>query len=284
MIKKLLYRSTFILLFVFAFSGISQAQLNETIRTGRPGQSINPFTTGKGVLQFQQGYVYDKSETETDPNRLIFFDGRSESSTFENVIRYGITERIEINAAIDYKWNYTKPTDLIAAGNQSYLSTLDIGGRIRATNQDGFWPNAAVQAQLGMGQYFEGGDFTVMDIKITGAFSWDLFQNQGLTLNLIPIINIDGFSSSRVDYTLAYSWSITNKWGVFIENYGTLYFDPITTNFFDTYIDGGFSYLVNNNVQLDVLGGYGSNQIADGTTQESFFAGAGISWRILTAK
>ena len=124
MIQKFFVRSSFALLFVLAFSGFAQAQFNETIRTGRPGQSINPFTVGRGMLQFQQGYTFDKSETETDANRLMFMNGVRENSTFENVIRYGIMERVEINAAIDYKWNYVRldnggtPT----SGNQSYLS------------------------------------------------------------------------------------------------------------------------------------------------------------------
>ncbi len=284
MIKKLPFRSIFFLLFILAFTGFVEAQFNETIRTGRPGQSINPFTTGKGVLQFQQGYVFDKSESKTEPNRLTFMNVLAENSTFENVIRYGIAERIEINAAIDYKWNYVKTDDSTFAVRQNYLNTLDIGGRMHISDQNAFWPNTALQVRLGMGQYFEGGDFEVKDVKVTGAFGWDLWENHGLTINLIPIINIDGIESSRMNYTLAYSWNFTDKWGVFIENYGTLYFDPIINNTFDTYLDGGFSYLVNNNVQLDVLGGYGSNQISDGTTQKSFFVGVGISWRILTAK
>src|SRR5690606_721302 len=106
-----------------------------------------------------------------------------------------------------------------------------------------------------------GGGFTVMDVKITGAFSWSLWENHGLTINLIPIFNINGNAPTRNDYTLAYSWSFADKWAVFIENYGTVYFNAMHTDYFNTYVDGGFSYLVNNNVQLDVLGGYGSNQI-----------------------
>ncbi|AEV31125.1 hypothetical protein Oweho_0103 [Owenweeksia hongkongensis DSM 17368] len=291
MINKFLNRSRLVLLFVFAFSGIIQAQYNETIRTGRPGQSINPFTTGKGILQFQQGYVYDQEKADIDPNTLsLDRDGIAKNSTFENVIRYGIAENIEINAAVDYKWeNWRYYSNLPDEDIQSnYLSTFDIGARMHLVGQNKGVPDIAVQARLGMGQYFQNGEFEVKDVKITGAFAWQLTERNGLTVNIIPIIDIAGFESSKINYTLAYSYAITDKLGVFIENYGTIFLESDVNNGsyedFRTYFDGGFSYLISNNVQLDILGGYGYNRPLVGTPIESYFVSAGISWRILTAK
>lgn len=287
MTYQFLNRSAFVLLFILVCVGFSQGQFNETIRTGRPGQSINPYTTGKGVLQFQQGYIYESAELEIDPSFLTFpvEDIAGNASTFENVIRYGITENVEINAAINYNW-FSNDFDFGSLDTQitgDYLSVADIGARIHLADNKGLLPDIALQARLGMAQNGDEGDFEIQNVQVTGAFFWQLTDKQGVTVNLIPIIAINDGASSQVNYTLAYGLSITDKLGVFIENYGSLYFDALNDSF-DTYFDGGVSYLVNNNVQLDLLGGYAKNQVDSGVKESKYFISAGVSWRILTAK
>jgi hypothetical protein len=57
--------------------------------------------------------------------------------------------------------------------------------------------------------------------------------------------------------------------GVFIENYGNL-----QQSDFDSFLDGGIAYLINNNLQLDLYSGFGKNDEV-----KDFFVSAGISWR-----
>jgi hypothetical protein len=44
---------------------------------------------------------------------------------------------------------------------------------------------------------------------------------------------------------------------------------------FNPYFDGGFGYFVNNDLQLDVLGGYAANN-----NVEEYFVSVGLSWRL----
>lgn len=287
MTNQFLDRAAFVVLLMFVCVGFSQAQFNETIRTGRPGQSINPYTTGKGVLQFQQGYVFESAKLDFDPSSLTFPVENAEGnmSLFENVIRYGIGENIEINAAVNYNWfkHEIEAGRLDSQITGNYLSAADIGARVHLADNKGLMPDIALQARLGMAQNGDEGDFEIQNVQVTAAFFWQLADKHGLTVNLIPIIATNDELTTQVNYTLAYGVSITDKIGVFIENYGSLYFDAVY-NYFDTYFDAGVSYLVNNNVQLDLLGGYSKNKVDSGIEESKYFIAAGVSWRVLTAK
>lgn len=276
------------LLSFFILTVSSLAQFSETIQSGRPGQSIVANTVGEGILQFQQGGVFSQSKTPgiTLVNGMIgmhrpgyLYQNRF---TTENVIRYGVTERIELNAAVNYDWdNHFGDKDILVLGvDGGYLSTFDIGGRVNISQQENVLPTTAVQARLGMGQNYHESDFELNDIEITAAFAWQLGANHGLTVNLVPIFSINGFDD-RYNYTVAYSWSFAQDWSLFIENYGGYTASDQIDSFFSTYFDGGFAWVLNDNVQLDVLGGYGKNEIYFNEAQ-SFFVSAGVSWRIQT--
>jgi hypothetical protein len=64
-------------------------------------------------------------------------------------------------------------------------------------------------------------------------------------------------------------FSLGDKWSSFIETYGGVINGDFTI-FFDT----GLAYLVNNDLQLDLSGGYGKN---DGFA--ATFVDFGVSWR-----
>ncbi len=73
--------------------------------------------------------------------------------------------------------------------------------------------------------------------------------------------------------TIGYKWSerLTQytEWFAFFPHGAA---DPGTEP--EHYLNGGFTYLVNNNLQLDIRLGYGLNSAA-----EDFFTGAGAAYR-----
>jgi len=70
-------------------------------------------------------------------------------------------------------------------------------------------------------------------------------------------------------YIINLSFPIVGQLGGFVENYG-----DVNDGDFDTRFDAGFAYLVNNDLQLDLLGGLGKN---DGFSD--YFVSVGVSWR-----
>ena len=294
--KTLMIKTSQILLLLTFVGGLlftqkSFGQYSETIVTGRPGQSIVANTVGKGILQLQQGFIFSSAKS---PGSVLNSTGvyvisdqvfqYNDIITTENVIRYGITERFELNSAINYNWEDNHGDDgvIVSGKDGGYLGTLDIGGRLNIIEQENFVPTMALQARLGMGQSYSEGDFEITDVEITAAFAWQIAENHGITVNLIPIFTLNDLYN-RYNYTLAYSFSFLDRWSVFVENYGGLSTPQQTDAFFTTYFDGGVAFLLNDNVQIDVLGGYGKNEYLN-MNEKTYFVSAGISWRLKTTK
>lgn len=280
-----------LLAIILMISAELRSQYNPTIQSGRPGQSIVVNTVGKGILQFQQGLSYDKTENPNEDNVMSWpGEGVFEHTSFDNVIRYGLLENFEVNAEVNYVWAYDKYYNGLNDGKyeySDYLDMVDLGVRYHILDQNGIVPSMALQARLGMGQYTNEGDFEMKNVKITGAFGWQLSPRQSFTINVIPVIDIAGYQNSTVGYTLAYGFSITDRFGFFIENYGGVLLGRLTSNEsyrYTTYFDGGFSILLSDDVQLDVLGGYGFNTVSVVSNEISYFISTGVSWRINTTK
>lgn len=238
-------------------SVVSYGQYNETIRSGRPGQSIGPFTVGKGIFQIQTGMDVFGYKTPS-----------FESDGFLNntVLRYGIAERWEISALADYKVETWKSGGL--ENDLNGLAAFDIGGRYHVYSGEGLIPSIGFQLRFRLPVLSE--DYEIDDVaprfiiatnqKLSETFT--LFTNWGGSWNGVN-------STGTGFYTINLAFPIAGKLGGFVENYGSL-----TDGDFDTRFDAGFSYLVNNDLQLDILGGPGSN---DG--EKDFFVSIGLSWR-----
>lgn len=137
-------------------------------------------------------------------------------------------------------------------------------------------PAWCIQARLGFVKYTQADLFNKsVDLKIKTSMVQRLNRYQSVTVNL----GTNTFKNTQ--YTLNYSLSITPEIGWVVENYGGYDFDR---ELFTTYFDTGISYLLNNNIQLDVQGGFGNNKayfLGEKIHERSFFIGAGISWRVV---
>lgn len=246
--KKFIYAAVF---FLIAYQ--AQAQFNETIRTGRPGQSIGAFTVGHGIFQVQSGIDYFSSSGGTS----------SANGYLSNtVMRFGLTEPFEISALIEYKIEETN------AENLSGLSALDLGMRYHIYTGIGLVPNVGFQVRWRLPKL--GGDYEIRNI----APRFILVTSQKLSDKILFITNWGAAwngenASPNGTYTLNLSYAFTNKFGAFIESYGNIYQSD-----WDTFLDGGFAYLVNEDLQLDISSGIGKNEGI-----QDFVVSAGVSWR-----
>jgi len=100
-------------------------QYNPGIRSIRPGSAVGTYTIGKRVIQLQSGLHFRNKEGRGLDQNSIFF---------KNVIRFGITERTEISAVIN--WRKNKPDDPVIDGaDQQGISNLRLGGRVNLINK-----------------------------------------------------------------------------------------------------------------------------------------------------
>ncbi|MEQ9415040.1 MAG: transporter [Cyclobacteriaceae bacterium] len=247
----------FLLISGITLSFTSYGQYNETIRSGRPGQSIGPFTVGKGIFQIQTGMDVFGYKTP------VF---KGDGFLNNTVLRYGIAERWEISALADYKVETWKSGVLETDLNG--LAAFDIGGRYHVYSGEGLIPSIGFQLRFRLpvlSQDYEIDNVAPRFIIATNqklSETFTLFTNWGGSWNGVN-------STGTGFYTINLAFPICGKLGGFVENYGSL-----TDGDFDTRFDAGLSYLVNNDLQLDVLGGPGSN---DGL--KDYFVSVGLSWR-----
>lgn len=248
-----------LLLILFIYSTRGFSQYNETIRTGRPGQAIGAFTVGNKVLQFQQGVDYSTILDSNASNHVLLNN---------NVIRYGFLETFEFSALIDYQNNYYQFDS--AESSLQGLSNLHLGFRVHITDQKGWRPTTGFQMRLSIPNL--SADYKAENIAPVMVFvaNWALPKSMSFATNWILSYNgNDQYPTGK--YVLNFAFPIHNKWSGFIENFG-----QVNQSVFQTRFDGGFAYLLNNDVQLDISAGYGDNQ-----NVKDVFISTGISWRIL---
>ncbi len=251
----------FTLIFFFILSiNFSYSQFSETIRTGRPGQAIGAFTVGKKVLQFQQGFDYYSLADATYPPRGFVFN---------NVIRFGILETVELSALIDYQYEHTRFDTFSSVLNG--VSNLHFGFRVHINDQKKWIPTTGFQMRLKVPKV--SNDFVTSHVAPVMVFvaNWALPRNMSIATNwILSFSGNDPHPTGK--YVINFGFPIYKKWSGFIENYGQL-----RQSVFQTRIDGGFAYLIHNNIQLDLSAGYGNNQ-----NVQDYFVSTGISWRIIT--
>jgi hypothetical protein len=243
---------------LFAFG-----QYAENIRTGRPGQAIGAYTLGKSVVQIQSGYNYNKLEYSNSDVKI---------NSLNTVVRLGLTERFEISGILNYfdesseGLSYYQPYLPFSYENNG-IDNLAFGARVNLSKNEGWLPAIGLQSRVILKFYDEpilSDGFGLANILATTNKINEKFS---LTTNWLLI-----YSGDREDLVGRYvgnlSYSITDKVGVFAEIYANL-LEPESTSY-----DGGFSYLVNNDLQLDLSAGIQNDDFYAG-----YFIDFGFSWR-----
>ncbi len=228
-----------------------QAQFKESIEANRPGNALNVFTVGKNIFQIETAIDYSNSD-----------DSFSSNSFF----RYGVTENIEINGGVLY--------DL-----SSSYKIFNIGAKYNIFEGDDILPSTAIQLSINVPNetFYEHAFSSVLFIlnyPLTERLSYTLNFGASVDFGKTKIM-VEGKEKEKILvnglYVLNIVYKLTDKWNFFIEPYGRFNGNlrPSRTLSFNS----GFSYLVNKNLQLDVLGGYGINS-------KNYNTSFGISWRL----
>lgn len=245
-----------ILLTFFLTLSFSYAQKVPTIRTGRPGQSIGAHVVGTNVFQVQSGVEYNRTKTTSETEAWIN----------NNVFRYGLDEKYEISGVMDYR---------IQDPSLSGFDNVQVGGRVNlidgANVTDSWLPALCFQARVrlqGNGDFKRNKTAPVLTIAaVENLGDWG-----SLTANYN--LSYDGFSTkANHGYTLAWGYSLSEKWGTFIEEYAN--YSP-TSDEWTHAVDTGFSYLANPNLQWDIAFGV---DLESNFLQE--YIALGFSWRTL---
>uniref|UniRef100_UPI004047DA34 transporter n=1 Tax=Roseivirga sp. TaxID=1964215 RepID=UPI004047DA34 len=258
----------FLLLFVVANSLMGQQETNveETpINTDRPTQTYSAFVVPKGVFQIESGFGYSQIK-QAGFGQDFFIESIALNSL---QLRYGISKNVELRLFQNISYNRFGPKGDKLRSDLLFAPT-SIGTKIRIVDEEGFRPQISFLAEFGGEVFSDLGNENIKIFRLN--FSNTISSKFSIAYSLGMNFGTD-FSNSNTSITLLGAYTLSPKISVFGEYYSTL-----NPDFFNLHnYDFGVTYLVNNNLQLDVYAGsYFKKQI----NSTDLIFGFGFSTRI----
>lgn len=242
------------------------SKLEERLVTDRPDFVEASTTVGQGVAQLEIGYTFTSDRSDGD--------SMAEHSFGEPLLRYGVgADWFELRFGL-------KPTHVRQSvggvkTSDSGVSDLYLGAKLALTEQQGILPEMALVPQMTVPT---GSREFTNDEVLAGAnwlYSWEITDDFSFAGSTQFNRALDGNGDSYIEFAQAFTtgFTITETLGAYAEWY---VLTPANTSAAPTehYIDGGFTVLLNNDVQWDIRAGKGL-----GSGAADYFVGTGLSVR-----
>ncbi|HSH53226.1 MAG TPA: transporter [Bacteroidales bacterium] len=236
-------KTIFIIIFGL-ISSISFSQEKDTavLIGDRPDQTESAYIVPKGYFQFEDGFFY---ETVNDWITNISYSSM--------LLRYGLFDHFELRLGTSYNH-----VERIISNDLKGFSPIAIGGKIHVNDEKGWIPQIAFIGQItiantGAVDFLQKYHSTNMLL----TFGHNLPNN--LSIGYSVAVEFPDYVNYTIGtYTFVVGYSITDKIGTFIEVYGDFSKYMNAQNKFN----GGVTYLIHPQVQLDFAGGFGLSQYA----------------------
>lgn len=241
----------------------------ETIATDRPDFTEASSTVGKGRIQLESGYTYFRDRTDGVTSHFHSYP--------EALLRIGmITDWFELRIGQNFGNSRTVVPEGIFNSNGGL--DLYVGAKIALTEQKGALPESAlvIQSQIPTGHSDFSSGRVLPGLNL--LYGWDVIPDlltfAGSTQGNIAVDDNDhSYLLLAQSFTAGYRFTdrlaMYTEWFAFFPSGATA--EGVTAQH---YLDGGFTYLVTPNFQLDIRAGIGLSRSAD-----DFFAGTGFAVR-----
>ena len=232
---------------------LAQNDIDDPLSTDRPGEGTNVSSVvGVGVVQVEVGALREWEQEENNRYWQI--------PTV--LLRFGVVDRLELRLTSGL---FTDRMETAAR-----WSPVNVGTKIAITEQRDWLPKTSLEVGLTLprtGSPSAQSRFTQPSITLLAdhtVTSW-----LGITTNLGA--NWEDDSPETIyRYGVSFNFSVSDRLGAFAEFYGDLPEANASSHLFD----GGFTFLINNNLQLDLAAGTALTENAP-----DFYGGGGISVR-----
>lgn len=231
--------------------------------TDRPDQTESSVTVAPGYVQIEAGWTMSGNG-----------DGADDVSTHEipgTLVRIGLTDRVEARIG----WAGYVSEELEAGSSSSTTSGLgdgELGAKLYLMEEGHSLPELALLA----GVTVPAGADEVTSHEWDPAFRF--CASKGISDQLGAGANLgltweNGREDLYITYTVVAGYAVSDQIGAFAEVYG----DVATDGDLDSshLVDGGVTYLVQDNLQLDLAAGLGLSEAAG-----DWFLGLGVSYRL----
>ena len=214
------------------------AQQLGPIQLDRPDQTETPAIVPKGYLQAENGFLMEKS------------DGANSIFTYPSCLwKYGINNRLELRIITEI----TELKNKVNKNSEIGLMPVTIGFKTNLWKEKGVIPHTSFIGHL------TSANIGTKHLRTTfAAPSFRFLMAHNITPTFSISYNLGAEWSGETPeetylYTFAVGLSATEKLGMYAELYG---FAPRSSKAWHGF-DGGFTYLINNNIMIDLSAGYG---------------------------
>ncbi len=222
--------------------------------TDRPDQTESSSVVGPGYVQFEGGWTYSENDggVEVRTNAIP-----------EILLRIGLVERLELRLGFSgYVWE-----DVDTGEDNEGLGDTEVGTKLLLREEGGFLPGAAFLTRLSLPTGESGFSSERADPSFAFLFSHTLTDRLSFGYNMGAVWGAEEDDSgnrhtlSVFRYTATLGVGLMERLGGFVEVFGDV---PLSAsggpaNLFD----GGFTYLIFDNFQIDVASGVGLSHEAD---------------------
>ncbi len=249
------------------------AKLDGPLVTDRPDFTECAVTVPRGHLQLEAGYTYSYDREHHVTNRT--------HTAPELLLRVGLIDDVELRIGwAGYSWVNQRTPGETQAGRPVMLEDWSQGGadqyigvKWKLFDEEGLRPDFAIIPGMFVptgGNGFSSGD---VDPEIKLAWGYTLTDRLGLAGNLnFATPTEDGHRFFQTGASVSLAYALTDTVGAFAEYFG-IYPNASGTDCAHT-MNGGLTWQLTPNFQLDWRAGVGLNEEAD-----DFFTGDGFSIR-----
>ena len=243
------------------------AEPDDAIVTDRPDFTEASSTVGAGVLQIEAGYTYVYDSESGTSTRL--------HSLGEPLFRLGLHEDW-----LEFRLAVFPLEERVTSGGTSNTTAgvgdLYVGFKVALTPQAGLLPEMAIIPQALVPSASSSFGRDGFRPGANWIYAWEI--NDWLSTAGSTQFNRAIDAGTNEPYLfVGQSWTVavtlTENWGTYAEWFA-LFRSGADTAQVQQFFNGGFTYLINNDLQLDIRAGRGLNSAAD-----DFFVGTGVSMR-----
>jgi hypothetical protein len=241
--------------------------LDSPLVTDRPDFTEASSTVGLGVAQLEIGYTYTYDNDGTSAVKSHSFP--------EPLLRYGIlAEWLELRVG----WNMAEQRTNTVGSSTTLTGSEDLylGFKIALTPQECWLPEMALIPQMTVPTASAAFANDQVLPGVNWLYGWELnnFVSMGGSSQFNRALD-PGTSDNYLEFAQSwtFAYSLTDCIGAFTEWYAFFPSGADTAKPQHVF-NGGFTYLLTNNVQFDVRAGLGLNEAAD-----DYLLGTGLSIR-----
>lgn len=236
------------------------APINEALISDRPDFTESTSTVPPAHLQLEAGYTFtqDSAAGATERGHALP----------EALLRIGLSDNIEARIA----WEGAIIEDPANGKNSHGSSDMSLGAKVGLGEISGVNISTIVDMEVPTGSENRTADRVQPGAKLL----WSADINDALAVagnfNYASRVS-DGDRFNEWAASLSFGTAFTDQLGAYLEYFG-IYPDSTPVANVESYLNGGVTYLINNDLQLDARIGTGLNDNA-----ADLFSGVGFVWR-----